>query len=374
MDGSDLIPDPTRFDSVICLGNDSCRNILSWMNVLVKCSEKPSAIRLTTIKDVFGTVEYGYERDEKGRITAFTVHGVRRNFSYDGDDQIIRGEITQGVTNRSYSYDDNFNRSDLPNNAGIGKDNRLLRDGQFKYEYDKNGNLLKKIGATKTVSYAYDQRNRLVKVTSTAGGSTTNVSYIYDASDRMAVREIDADGDGVADLGKTETFIYDGPNPLMLLHYPQIGESGDPAVLRRWLYGLGEDEVLAEDSRSTRWWLLSDHQGSIRRVLGAKGGIARRIDYDEFGNTIGNKGNGVEPLQKYTGQFYDPSMGRFLNQDPAEEGTNWYAYVGNNSLNLTDPTGLSAFGDDPEFSSFRSAFGSATSSPWFYASRGLKVE
>src|SRR6266545_4156774 len=112
---------------------------------------------MTTIKDGFGTVQYGYERDEKGRITGFTVHGVHRDFSYDGDDQ-----ITKGFAKRAYSYDDNFNRLDVA--GGIGSDNRLLNDGKFKYVYDKNGNLLSKsnlafVGGNTTVSYDYDQRN-----------------------------------------------------------------------------------------------------------------------------------------------------------------------------------------------------------------------
>ena len=26
-------------------------------------------------------------------------------------------------------------------------------------------------------------------------------------------------------------------------------------------------------------------------------------------------------------RYYDPSIGRFLTEDPAEDGTNWYAYI-----------------------------------------------
>jgi uncharacterized protein RhaS with RHS repeats len=41
-------------------------------------------------------------------------------------------------------------------------------------------------------------------------------------------------------------------------------------------------------------------------------------------------------------RYYDPSVGRFISQDPAQDESNWYAYCGNNPLVATDPTGLFA--------------------------------
>ena len=38
-------------------------------------------------------------------------------------------------------------------------------------------------------------------------------------------------------------------------------------------------------------------------------------------------------------RYYDPSIGRFLSQDPLPGG-NLYAYVGNSPVNFTDPSGL----------------------------------
>ena len=44
----------------------------------------------------------------------------------------------------------------------------------------------------------------------------------------------------------------------------------------------------------------------------------------------------------YRARYYDPSIGRFISRDPAgmPDGVNRYAYVGNDPVNYTDPSGL----------------------------------
>jgi RHS repeat-associated protein len=48
-------------------------------------------------------------------------------------------------------------------------------------------------------------------------------------------------------------------------------------------------------------------------------------------------------LYYYRARYYDPSVGRFISEDPLgfEAGDpNFYAYVGNNPINANDPSGL----------------------------------
>jgi RHS repeat-associated protein len=53
-------------------------------------------------------------------------------------------------------------------------------------------------------------------------------------------------------------------------------------------------------------------------------------------------------LQLLGHRYYDPSIGRFLSSDPAQAGTNWYAYCDNNPVVSIDSTGLD-YTIDPSF-------------------------
>jgi len=86
-------------------------------------------------------------------------------------------------------------------------------------------------------------------------------------------------------------------------------------------------------------------------------------NYDAFGNpteSIGGEATN-NPL-RYNGQYhddetgliylrnryYDPSIGRFTQEDPAKDGTNWYVYCENNPVNMVDPGGLRPRPYEPE--------------------------
>jgi len=48
-----------------------------------------------------------------------------------------------------------------------------------------------------------------------------------------------------------------------------------------------------------------------------------------------------EEAQYYSNaRWYDPTLGRFITEDPARDGSNWFAYCRNNPLTYVDPTGL----------------------------------
>lgn len=39
-------------------------------------------------------------------------------------------------------------------------------------------------------------------------------------------------------------------------------------------------------------------------------------------------------------RYYDPDFSRFITEDPAQDGDDWYGYCGNNPINRIDPSGL----------------------------------
>ena len=45
-------------------------------------------------------------------------------------------------------------------------------------------------------------------------------------------------------------------------------------------------------------------------------------------------------LVYFNARYYDPTVGRFLTADPAENGVNWYAYVNDDPIYLVDRSGL----------------------------------
>ena len=47
-------------------------------------------------------------------------------------------------------------------------------------------------------------------------------------------------------------------------------------------------------------------------------------------------------------RYYDPALGRFISEDPARDGGNWYAYAGGNPVGHVDPDGRSAEDDYAE--------------------------
>ena len=76
--------------------------------------------------------------------------------------------------------------------------------------------------------------------------------------------------------------------------------------------------------------------------------------YDAYGNQTGTPNDGDTNPFRYCGEYYDaesgfiylrnryydPSTGRFITEDPAKDGVNWYVYANNNPVMFFDPFGL----------------------------------
>lgn len=121
----------------------------------------------------------------------------------------------------------------------------------------------------------------------------------------------------------------------------------------RYVYA-GLDHPLARIAASGTAYYHADGLGSVVATSNAAGAITASARYGAFGRTLAQTGGiprygyaGREPdatgLIYYRARYYDPSLGRFAQRDPAgfADGINPYAYVGNNPISFSDPLGLS---------------------------------
>jgi RHS repeat-associated protein len=250
---------------------------------------------------------------------------------------------------------------------------RVLSDGKYQYQYDDEGNLTRKteIATGSITNYEWDYRNRLTRVVS--GGQI--IEYLYDAEDRRVGKKIN----GVV----TQKYVYDGADIALVVDAAGV-------LVERYLYGAGVDNVLSRESGGAVVWSLADKQGSVVDLVDEHGVVLNHFVYDGFGSRTGVTGvdfrfgytgrelDGETGLYYYRARYYDPSLGRFISEDPVGFGagdTNLYRYVNNSPTNFTDPTGttISGWADDAlnAFDSFNAGFWNAAT---FGISTGLRKQ
>ena len=112
------------------------------------------------------------------------------------------------------------------------------------------------------------------------------------------------------------------------------------------------------------FYYQSDHLGTPQMLTDQTGAIVWSADYGSFGEasiSIAAEENNLRfPGQYYDAEtglhynwhrYYDPEVGRYLQNDPIgfAGGINFYLYVGANSLRFVDPYGLSYVNPPPVF-------------------------
>ncbi|HCM27514.1 MAG: hypothetical protein A2Z99_02300 [Treponema sp. GWB1_62_6] len=104
--------------------------------------------------------------------------------------------------------------------------------------------------------------------------------------------------------------------------------------------------------RTDTEYYTADILGSTMMLTDRDGKVRERYEYDASGalfdgtfgrlNSLGYNGKRYDAgtgLYDYGFRDYAPRLGRFTTVDPVRDGGNWYAYVGNDPINYTDPTG-----------------------------------
>jgi RHS repeat-associated protein len=215
-------------------------------------------------------------------------------------------------------------------NVGINVYNQITG-----YCYDFAGNLLQQGPCPQPpYQYSYDAENRLY--------STAGVSYTYD-------------GDGKRVKKSSGTLYWHGTSG-----DPLVETDANGNILNEYAFFRGK-RIARRDSGGNVYYYFADHLGTSRVITNATGSICYDDDYYPFGGEVvppytntcsqnykftGKERDSESNLDNFGARYNSSSMGRFMSPDPMgghpedPQTLNRYAYVRNNPLSLTDPTGL----------------------------------
>jgi RHS repeat-associated protein len=310
---------------------------------------------------------YQYTWDAASRITGINnyVDGAI-TYGYDNTNQLTSADNPSPLADESYSYDENGNRT----MAGytVGDNNQVTSDGTHNYAYDDEGNLLTKttIATSAKEEYTWDYRNRLTKVTFKDGSNNVlkTVDYAYDVFDRLIRRTYDSDGPGAASpTDQFFSFMGDSIDPAL-----QFEGASASDLSHRYLWGDLVDQLLADEkvtslsSAGNILWPAWDHLNSTRDLIDRNEStsavtILNHRTFDGFGQLTSESSPANSILFGFTGKLYDPitgnqlnwkrwvrtPLGRWLSEDPvgfAAGDANLTRYVHNIGIRFLDPLGL----------------------------------
>nr|WP_243848881.1 RHS repeat-associated core domain-containing protein [Lysinibacter cavernae] len=324
-----------------------------------------------------------YDRMDR-MVGVASSDGVTETFAYDrgGNRTLSRVESPGGIRETKSTFNEVDQllsqvtstpaKVELPAASASRSDALISVPGEgteksvTKFEYDSNGNRIKRNVDGEQTSYEYNDENRLTKVTSLERVS----EFGYDGLGRE-VKQSDTtelgtsettstwSGDSVVQqTTKTETSskapFQAGPNTKQLTS--PGGDAGEVTTLVRDSFG---DVALQSKGGEASWSLLDNLGSTAAQAVG--GQVTDLASYSAWGVQMfessgwdavtGFTGERSDPgygLNNYFSRTYDPSTGVWLSQDSwrglieQPQSLARYGYVTNNPASLVDVLGYKA--------------------------------
>ena len=323
------------------------RSSMTHGNGVVTTYSYDTASQLTRLAHQLGAAtinSFDYTYDRVGNRKSKVERNGTASYMYDTLNRLVQATNPLPVSPETYVYDAVGNRVDSNQNgaSNFNQANQLLEDASFTYQYDANGNQIRKASKTtgEITTYEYTAENQLVRVVKNG----TVINYRFDGLGRRVEKEVN---DGATT--KTTRFVYDAEDILLEL-------DGSNNITARYTHGPGIDEPLIMEKGGASFFYHADGLGSITEITNQAGTVAQSYTYSSFGKIESQLDpNFVQPytftsrefdpeteLYHYRERTYDWRTGRFTTEDPLwfDGGINFYSYVRNNPIVSTDPFGL----------------------------------
>lgn len=344
---------PTSPEVTVQMAYDRAGN-LTWTSASkyegTECVDYPMCDQWEPIYTYFTSLSYTYAQGTADKAMRQSVTdnmvGKTTSYTYDAQNRLTRAQATAGGTDDyQYTHDANANRTSQTVNGTVTHYAYNAADqlcwsaptagacgsaptGATTYTYDPTGNETSVSGRR---TMAYNAKAQTTSVTP-AGAAALPMAY--------------ADADQSERVSAGGTAFTSSPLGVGL------SKTGTAST-----YYTRDDQgnLVSKRDGSTSLYYFFDGLGSVVGMVDGAAGSVASYAYDPYGQTLSAAGSAaaanpwrfaggyLDPqtvLIKFGARYYDPSVGRWTQQDPSGQDANAYAYVGGDPVNFVDPSGL----------------------------------